>query len=182
MSEFDPDEMVQFDGKSQSLLRVVHDIMKQPPERWAGVNVFREGQPSVLGASEIEDIANCQPLKSRPHEICLWTYRRRAACAGSQPGLGLIRPAMTRRGPARRRPTGLSRPITPTTSAYSIICGATPRRPRIPPETSWRRPMRRAGRSAITCSQRCTRLSQPGSGTGSISATGNLSQTKCRSC
>ena len=54
MSEFDLDEMVQFDGKSRSLLRVVHDIMKQPPERRAGVNVFREGQPSVLGASEIE--------------------------------------------------------------------------------------------------------------------------------
>ena len=48
MSEFDPDEMVQFNGKPQSLLRVVHDIMKQSPERRAVVNVFREGQPSVL--------------------------------------------------------------------------------------------------------------------------------------
>jgi|HubBroStandDraft_6_1064221.scaffolds.fasta_scaffold396210_1 hypothetical protein len=54
MSEFALDEMVQFGGKSRSLLHVVHDIMKQPPERRAGVNVFREGQPAVLGASEIE--------------------------------------------------------------------------------------------------------------------------------
>jgi hypothetical protein len=66
MSEFDPDEMVQFDGKSQSLLRVVHDIMKQPPERRAGVNVFRDGQPSVLGASEIEDIAKLPAFKDAP--------------------------------------------------------------------------------------------------------------------
>ena len=66
MSEFDPDEMVRFDGKSQSLLRVVHDIMKQPPERRAGVNVFREGEPSVLGASEIEDIAKLPAFKVAP--------------------------------------------------------------------------------------------------------------------
>jgi hypothetical protein len=66
MSDFDPDEMVQFDGKTQSLLRVVHDIMKQPPERRTGVSVFREGQPSVLGASEIEDIAKLPAFKVAP--------------------------------------------------------------------------------------------------------------------
>jgi hypothetical protein len=66
MSEFDPNEMVQFYGKLQSLSRVVHEIMRQPCHRRAVVNVFRVGkEPSVLGASEIEDIANCRPSRSR---------------------------------------------------------------------------------------------------------------------
>jgi hypothetical protein len=69
MSEFDPDEIVRFDGKLQSLLRVVHDIMRQPPERRARVNVMREGQePSVLGASEIEEIAKLPAFKVAPPE------------------------------------------------------------------------------------------------------------------
>ena len=64
MSKFDPDEIVHFDGKPQSLLRVVHEIMRQPPQRRAVVNVFREGkEPSVLGASEIEEIAKLPAFK-----------------------------------------------------------------------------------------------------------------------
>ncbi len=67
MSEFDPDEIVQFYGKKQSLLRVVHEIMRQPPHRRAVVNVFREGkEPSVLRASEIEEIAKLPAFKVAP--------------------------------------------------------------------------------------------------------------------
>jgi hypothetical protein len=50
----------------RAFLRVVHDIMKQPPERRARLNVFREGQPSVLGASEIEAIAKLPAFKVAP--------------------------------------------------------------------------------------------------------------------
>ena len=67
MSEFDPNEMVKFYGKRQSLLRVEHEIMRQPPHRRAVVNVFRVGkEPSVLGASEIEDIAKLPAFKVAP--------------------------------------------------------------------------------------------------------------------
>ena len=68
MSEFDPNEMVQFYGKLQSLSRVVHEIMRQPCHRRAVVNVFRVGkEPSVLGASEIEDIAKLPAFKVAPN-------------------------------------------------------------------------------------------------------------------
>jgi hypothetical protein len=67
MSEFDPDEMVQFYGKLQGLSHVVHEIMRQPPHRRAVVNVFRLGkEPSVLRASEIEAIAKLPAFKVTP--------------------------------------------------------------------------------------------------------------------
>jgi hypothetical protein len=67
MSEFDPDEMVQFYGKLQTLSHVVHEIMRQPPHRRAVVNVFRVGkESSVLRASEIEDIAKLPAFKVAP--------------------------------------------------------------------------------------------------------------------
>ena len=67
MSEFDPDEMVQFYGKRQSLSDVVHEIMRQPPHRRAVVKIYRKGkEPSVLGASEIEAIAKLPAFKVAP--------------------------------------------------------------------------------------------------------------------
>ena len=68
MSEFDPEEIVRFDGKLQSLSRAVHEIMRQPPQRRTFVNVFREEgkEPSVLGASEIEEIAKLPAFKVAP--------------------------------------------------------------------------------------------------------------------
>jgi hypothetical protein len=69
MSEFDPDEMVQFYGKLQTLSHVVHEIMRQPPHRRAVVNVFRVGkESSVLRASEIEDIAKLPAFKVAPDQ------------------------------------------------------------------------------------------------------------------
>lgn len=64
MSEFDPHETVQFYGKKQSLLSVVHEIMRHPPHRRAFIKLFREGkEPSALGASEIEAIAKLPAFK-----------------------------------------------------------------------------------------------------------------------
>jgi hypothetical protein len=41
MSDYDPDEMVNFGNKYVSLWTAVHDIMTQPPDRRAGIVVFR---------------------------------------------------------------------------------------------------------------------------------------------
>jgi hypothetical protein len=58
---------VKFYGKLQSLSHVVPKIMRQPPHRRAVINVFRMGkEPSVLGASEIEDIAKLPAFKVAP--------------------------------------------------------------------------------------------------------------------
>ena len=59
MTEFDPDEMVHFDGRRESLLRAVHDIMRQPPERRVHVAVFRGSglQPPAFEIADVEKMA-----------------------------------------------------------------------------------------------------------------------------
>jgi hypothetical protein len=59
MTEFDPNEIVCFDGRRESLLRAVPEIMRQPPQRRTYIAVFRESglQPPVFEIGDIEKMA-----------------------------------------------------------------------------------------------------------------------------
>lgn len=65
MTEFDPDEIVQFGGKWESLWTVVLDIMRQPPQQRLGVVVSRdEGlRPSFFLGADIERFAAVSGLR-----------------------------------------------------------------------------------------------------------------------
>jgi hypothetical protein len=65
MAEFDPDEIVHFDGRRETLLRAVHEIMRQPPERRIHVAVFRKSgsQPPVFEIGDVEKMARLQSFK-----------------------------------------------------------------------------------------------------------------------
>jgi hypothetical protein len=65
MSDYDPDEMVNFENKYVSLWAAVHDIMTQPPVRRTGIAVFRaEGlEPSFFEAEDIERMAQLPAFK-----------------------------------------------------------------------------------------------------------------------
>ena len=65
MAEFDPDEIVHFDGRCESLLRAVLEIMRQPPERRIHVAVFRKSglQPPVFEIDDIEKMARLTSFK-----------------------------------------------------------------------------------------------------------------------
>jgi hypothetical protein len=63
--EIDPEEMVKFDNKDLSLLTVVRHLKKltlSPGEK-AHVAVFREGDPSILDWSHIEELAKLPAFK-----------------------------------------------------------------------------------------------------------------------
>lgn len=66
---FDPEEMVKFADRDQSLLAVVHDVMSRPPVRRTGIAVFRaQGlEPSVFEAADIERMARL-PAFRRPQD------------------------------------------------------------------------------------------------------------------
>jgi hypothetical protein len=65
MTDYDPDEMVNFQNKYVSLWAAVRDIMSQPPERRASIAVFRGAglEPSIFEASDIERIAQLPAFK-----------------------------------------------------------------------------------------------------------------------
>ena len=49
MSDYDPDEMVNFGNKYVSQWTAVHDMMTQPPDRGTGIAGFRDAglEPSI---------------------------------------------------------------------------------------------------------------------------------------
>ena len=63
--EIDPEEMVKFDNKDLTLLTVVRHLKKLPlsPEQKARIAVFREGDPSILDWSHIEELAELPAFK-----------------------------------------------------------------------------------------------------------------------
>jgi hypothetical protein len=65
MTDFDPEEIVNFGGKNVSLLTAVRDIMSQPPERRTGIAVFRDVglKPSIFEAADIEEMAQLPAFK-----------------------------------------------------------------------------------------------------------------------
>jgi hypothetical protein len=65
MTDYDPDEMVNFRNKYVSLWTAVHDIMGQPPERTTGIAVFHDAglEPSIFEAADIERMARLPALK-----------------------------------------------------------------------------------------------------------------------
>jgi hypothetical protein len=65
MTDYDPDEMVNFRNKYVSLWTAVHDIMSQPPEGRTGITVLRDAglEPSIFEAADIETMARLPAFK-----------------------------------------------------------------------------------------------------------------------
>jgi hypothetical protein len=65
MTDYDPDEMVNFRNKYVSLWTAVQDVMSQPPEKRTGIAVFRDAplEPSIFEAADIERMARLPAFK-----------------------------------------------------------------------------------------------------------------------
>jgi hypothetical protein len=65
MTDYDPDEMVNFGNKYMSLWTAVDDIMSQPPDRRTGIALFRNAglEPSIFERADIERMAQLPTFK-----------------------------------------------------------------------------------------------------------------------
>jgi hypothetical protein len=110
MTDYDPDEMVNFRDKYVSLWTAVHDIMSQPPERRTGIAVFRDAglEPSIFEAADIETMARLPAFKGP-----LWDRaERRQPCGCAAHRVSPSRASRSRRcssRPGRAKPLSRSK-------------------------------------------------------------------------
>jgi hypothetical protein len=63
--DYDPDEIVTLDGHAKMTLRTaVAKVMALSPQERATATIFREGEPPILDAAQIEGIAQLPGFKN----------------------------------------------------------------------------------------------------------------------
>ena len=105
--DYDPDEIVTLHGHAKMTLKTaVAKVMALPPQERATATIFREGEPSILDAAQIEAIAripgfeNSKGHKAAAHDVDAVGVDRRQTVPRRKCD---DQPPMLEHAPARRR-------------------------------------------------------------------------------